>query len=199
MMKKILLRLVFVCGLSVVLVIGYFSFSSSSEKDDNLETVMIGVHHLSSDFLISEFYVNKYGGTGVQRGGGGSGETCCILIPRRWRPGLMVEVRWRVEDWSHAENTEIEAGNYKSIRPIGTYIAQVPVEKYEEANSLYVHFFPNGRVRVFTTHYSVLHPNHPVSYGPKARDTSATAGLPIAEMFTQAEMKYLDHWRNVWK
>ncbi len=160
---------------------------------------MIGVHHLSSDFLISEFYVNKYGGIGVQREGGGSGEICCIMIPRRWRPGLVVEVRWRVEDWSHAQSTEIEVGNYKSIQPAGMYIARVPVEKYVEAYSLYVHFFPNGRVRVFTTPYSVLHPNHPVSYGPKAQDTSTTAGLPIAEMFTQAEMKYMDHWRNVWK
>lgn len=193
------MRLLLACSLCVAVVTGYVSFFLSRGDDDNLGTVMIGVHHLGQDYLIPEFYVGKYGGTGVQREGGGSGEICCIMIPRNWRPGLFVEVRWSVEDWSHADRTEIAAGNYQSIDKKGIYIAQVPIEKYESVYSLYVHFFPHGRVRVLTTPYSVISAFHPVPFGPADGGTAAVAGRPVGEMFTPAEKKNIDRWRNAWK
>lgn len=199
MMIKIGLRAFILCTLGVTLVISGRTFFFSSEEDEYLATVVIGVHHLGQDYLIPEFYINKYGGTGVQREGGGSGEMCCIMIPRRWRPGLLVEVRWRVEDWSHADRLEIEAGNYRSVKARAMYIAKVPVEKYSEVYSLYVHFFPNGQVRVLTTPFSVISPDHPVSYGPTEGGALATTGRPIAKMFTAAEEKQMDHRRNTWK
>lgn len=199
MKKNTVVRILLAAGLSMALLSAFFYSLFYAEKEENLGTVMIGVHHLGSDYLISEFYVNKYGGTGVQREGGGGGEICCILIPRRWRPGLVVEVRWTVEDWSHINPTEIEAGNYQSVRSKGMYIAKVPVEKYDEAYSLYIHFFPSGRVRVLTTPYSVVSRNHPVPYGRTDGGALATAGWPIVEMFTPAEKTYMDHWRNTWK
>lgn len=198
-MRKKVQRLLLTCALGLALAVGYVSFFLPAEEDDYVGTVMIGVHHLGPDYFVPEFYVNKYGGTGVQREGGGSGEICCIMIPRHWRPGLMVEVRWSVEDWSHTDFSEIQAGNDRSIKKKSLYFAKVPVEKYKEAYSLYVHFFPQGRVRVLTTPYSVVSPSHPVPYGLTDGGASATAGSPISEMFTQAEKKYMDRWRNTWK
>ncbi|MYM83207.1 DUF3304 domain-containing protein [Duganella sp. FT50W] len=105
--------------------------------------------------MISEFYVDKYGGDTVGREGGGGSILCCAMLPVKWRPGLTVEIRWGVEDWTHANDAEIAKGNYESVSDARLYIAKVPVEKYDEPYDLIVHFFPRGRVRVVgdkTTH-----------------------------------------------
>lgn len=180
--------------------IGYIKFLSSSEENEFSPTGIVGVQHLGHEYSVSEFYVNKYGGTNVGRDGGGGGSVCCIMIPGKWRPGLTVEVRWEVADWSQENRKQITAGNYESILKKGMYIATVPVEKYEIPGELYVHFFPRGRVRVVSTMYSVLSKSHPVKYGgPIDGGTLATAGWPIKEMFTQAESQAMDRRRNAWK
>lgn len=198
-MKKYLVRSVLVAVASALLYAVYSEYLSSSREDQFTSTGIIGVQHLGRAYNISEFYVNKYGGTNVGREGGGGALVCCIMIPRKWRPGLTVEVRWEVGDWSRENRKEIEADNFDSVTTKGMYIAQVPVEKYERAGSLYVHFFPKGRVRVVTTMYSVLSSSHPVSYGPTDGGPLATAGWPIKEMFTSSELRAMDRWRNTWK
>lgn len=166
-MKRHVFYSAIVVSILVVLLARYFKYSSSSREDELSATGIVGVQHLGNDYNISEFYVNKYGGTNVGREGGGGKSTCCIMIPSQWRPGLTVEVRWEVADWSKENRKEIEAGNFDSVTTKSTYIAKVPVEKYEQAGDLYVHFFPNGRVRVVTTMYSVLNSAHPILYGSK--------------------------------
>jgi len=179
--------------------LGYSAYRSSSLRDEFVPTDIVGVQHLGHDFNVTEFYVNKYGGTGIGREGGGGGSVCCVMIPVRWRPGLIVEVRWVVADRSHENRKEIEAGNFESVTTKGPYIAKVPVEKYDTPGDLYVHFFPRGRVRVVSTAYSVLSIAHPVRYGPVDSDPIATAGWPIKEMFTQEELNEADRRRKKWQ
>ncbi len=198
MKKKYVFRSLFVLVAGVTLYAGYSEYRSSRE-DEFVPTDIVGVQHLGHDFNISEFYVNKYGGTNVGREGGGGGSVCCVVLPRQWRPGLVVEVRWEVADWSHENRKEIEAGNFESVTTRGMYIAKVPVEKYETVGELYVHFFPRGRVRVVSTMYSTLSAAHPVRHGPSDGDPKATAGWPIKEMFTQAELDEADRRRNKWQ
>ncbi|WP_332855492.1 DUF3304 domain-containing protein [Duganella sp. S19_KUP01_CR8] len=197
-MKKYVFRTLLVLVTGVTLYVGYSEYRSSRE-DEFVPTDIVGVQHLGHDFNISEFYVNKYGGTNVGREGGGGGSVCCVVLPRQWRPGLVVEVRWEVTDWSHENREEIEAGNFESVTTRGMYIAKVPVEKYETVGELYVHFFPRGRVRVVSTMYSTLSTAHPVRRGPAEGDPKATAGWPIKEMFTQAELDEADRRRNKWQ
>ncbi len=197
-MKKYVLRslLIFVTG--ATLYVGYAVYCYFFPEEELVPADIVGVQHLGGDHLISEFYVNKYGGTSVGREGGGGGSVCCIVIPSQWRPGLIVEVRWQVEDWSQENRKETEAGNFTSVTK-GMYIAKVPLEKYERSGDVYVHFFPKGRVRVMSTMYSVLSTAHPVRYGPVDGDPKATAGWPIKEMFTQAELSEADRRRNTWQ
>ena len=177
----------------------YFFHTLSNLGDDYAPVGIVGVQHLGHDYNVSDFYVNKYSGSNVGREGGGGGSVCCILIPLTWHPGLIVEVRWQVADWSHENRKEIEAGNYVSIRKEGTYIAKVPVEKYQKAGDLYVHFFPKGKVRVVSTMHSILSPSHPILYGAQDGGTTATSGSAITELFTQYELQEFRSRRNSWR
>lgn len=178
---------------------GYRRFSSLSH-DEFVPVAITGVQHLGNGYLISRFYVNKYGGDSVGREGGGGSVVCCVLLPLKWRPGLTVEIRWRVEDWTNADYAEIEKGNYASVSEKKMYIAKVPVERYDGLHDLIVHFFPHGRVRAVSTVYSVSSPLHPIPFGPSEGGPIATAGWPINEMFSQAELlKIKSEESNPWK
>jgi hypothetical protein len=197
-MKRYIRHSLLCVGLVAILYGGYFTYFSSDREDEFAPTGIVGVQHLGHDYHISEFYVNKYGGTNVGREGGGGGSVCCVMIPVQWRPGLTVDVRWEVMDWSHENRKEIEVGNFESVTTNGIYMAKVPVEKYERSGDVYVHFFPKGRVRVVSTMYSVLSSSHPVQYGPTDGGPMATAGVAIKEMFSQAELREADRRRNTW-
>lgn len=197
-MKRYVFRFLLVLGAGAMLYAGYATYRSFSREDEFAPTGIVGVQHLGHGYHISEFYVNKYGGTNVAREGGGGKSTCCVMIPVQWRPGLTVDVRWEVTDWSNENRKEIEAGNFESVTTKGIYMAKVPVEKYERSGDVYVHFFPKGRVRVVSTMYSVLSSSHPVPYGPTDGGPMATVGWPIKEMFTQAELQEADRRRSTW-
>lgn len=178
---------------------GYSKFLSPSHSEETAAASIIGVHHFGEGYLISDFYIDKYGAGGVQRSGGGGSIICCVILPLKWRPNLTTEIRWRVEDWTRANYIEIDAGNYESVTQKGMYIAKVAVEKYDEPHDLYVHFFPRGRVRVLSTMYAPTSLSHPVLYGRRDSDPLATAGWPINEMFSQAEWQLMSKERNTWK
>jgi len=199
-MKKYLTHALVVAMIGIGIVIWlWYSKTSLSSGEDLVPTSIIGVQHLGYGYLISDFYVDKYGGGTIPRTGGGGSMVCCVILPPKWRPGLTVEIRWRVEDWTRENRAQIDAGNYASVTEKGIYLAQVPVEKYEEPHDVYVHFFSRGRVRVVSTMYSVLNPLHPVPYGLVHSDSMATAGWPIKEMFSQAELQEMKKRSNPWK
>lgn len=173
--------------------------SMPSEHDMGMASI-IGVQHLGHDYDISDFYVNGAIGGHAGREGGGGAIACCIMIPSRWRPGLTVEVRWLVGDWSHENEAETGAGNYRSVLAKEMYIARVPVEKYVNAGDIYVHFFSRGRVRVVSSAYWPLSALHPVRYGPIDGGREATVGSPIKQMFTPAELERMTKERsNAWR
>lgn len=154
---------------------------------------LTGVHHMGDKFNIAQFYVDGYDGSNVGREGGGGSDVCCVLLPKQWRPGLVVEVRWSVGDWTNENRAEIEAGNYRSVDGAGAdYIATVPVERYELAEHLWVHFFTGGKVRVVSSMPGSGGPKHPIQDDdPHAIDT-ATAGRPVNALFTAEELANME-------
>jgi hypothetical protein len=161
-------------------------------REDQFTAVGItGVQHIGPDFNISDFYVDGYPGSNVGRGGGGGSHMCCVNLPNQWRQGLAVEVRWAVGNWSKENRQEIVAGNYKSIT-FERYKAMVPLEKYDKPGQVYVHFFPEGKVRVVSSYPDSESPLHPVHRNdPRAAD-SATVGASIKELFTKEELDEKD-------
>lgn len=149
-----------------------------------------GAHHIGPNFNIAGFYVNGYGGDIVGREGF-SGDMCCMLLPKKWRPGLVVEVRWAIGDWTKENRSEIEAGNYKSVT-YTCFKAMVPVEKYETAERVFVHFFPGAKVRVVSGFPDPAYSGHPLIDDDAHAADIATVGQRVDAMFTKEEMAEMD-------
>ena len=176
--------------MALVLGAGCSSSPIASPKRNFSAAALVGVHHMSSDFNIMEFFVDDHSGSNVGREGEG-GDVCCVMLPWDWRPDLTVEVRWIVGDWSKEVISEFARGNYSSIVTEGIYVARVPVEAYKETGDLYVHFFPGGKVRVVTSGSGAASPNHPIARNDPNAIAKATQGARIPRVYSEAEREEL--------
>jgi hypothetical protein len=149
---------------------------------------LTGVHHMGDKFKVVQFYVNGYDGSNVGREGGGGRDVCCVLLPKKWRSGLSVEVRWAIDDFTHENPAEVEIGNFDSVVGGGTYIANVPVERYEVAEHVWVHFFAGGKARVVSSMPGSGGPKHPIQDDDPHAIDSATAGRRVVSLFSPEEL-----------
>jgi hypothetical protein len=166
----------------------YQSMHESSRIDSFTGVGLTGVQHIGPDFNISEFYVDGYYGSNVGREGGGGRHVCCVSLPKKWRPGLTVELRWSVGDWSKEITTETDAGNYRTITSEGVYKAKVPVERYETPAQVYVHFYAGGKARVVSSEVGSGNSHHPILDDDPHAAERATAGAPMPDIFTKEEL-----------
>lgn len=150
-----------------------------------------GVHHLGDKFNVPQFYVDGgyYGNVGRE---GGGGDTCCVLLPKKWRPGLSVEIRWSIGDWTNENRAELGAGNFDSVSG-KAYIARVPVERYVVAEHLWVHFFAGGKVRVVSSPTGSWGEKHPIHDSDPHAIDRATAGRRVAILFSPEELAEMAH------
>lgn len=141
---------------------------------------------MGPNFNISAFYINGANGFNVGREGGGGTSVCCVLLPKIWRPGLAVDLRWEVRDWSGENQAEIAAGNTRSMN-FKHFKAHVPLEKYVKPGPVEIHFFVGGKARVIV--------NQPLSAELKEEILSsdshavviATLGQPTEDFFSKEE------------
>jgi hypothetical protein len=170
----------------------YSTMRESNRRNSFAGVLLTGVQHIGPDFNISDFYVDGYNGSNVGREGGGGSDVCCVMLPKKWRPGLTVELRWAVGDWSKEIPAETGFGNYKSITSEGVYKAKVPVEKYDVPGHVYVHFYAGGKARVVSSEVGSGNSHHPIlNDDPHAVD-NATKGQPTEDMFTTKELADMD-------
>jgi hypothetical protein len=92
---------------------------------------MSGIDHLPDYLSVSNFSVN---GSGGFQAGKGARSTPSPPLPDKWHPGLTVHVKWVISDWKH--------------RGASHHQADVPVDRYTEPGTVYVHFLADGTVRV---------------------------------------------------
>lgn len=165
----------------------YALIHARSRGDDRMGVSVNAVQHLGSGHLIHEFYVDKgyYGNVG-EEGGGGS-HSCCVTLPKHWYPGLKADVRWEVHRIIKPSNP----AESETVAIEGRYRGQVPVEAYGEPAEFYVHFFPNGRVRIVVSPIDHSGDGHPIRWGDAKESLLATAGAPIKEIFTAEELAEL--------
>lgn len=152
--------------------------NNGPNNSEGIAVMITGVHHLGPDFNIGEFYINDNYSSNVGRNGGGASHFCCSELPRNWRPGLIAEVRWSVNDWSKVVKAEVDRGNYQSIR-FQKYFAKVPIEKYEKVGDLYPHFFTGGKIRLVSSNYPISNPQHPIQPNDKSAIELATDGVKV--------------------
>jgi hypothetical protein len=157
-------------------------------SDDRMPASIIGVQHLGSDYLINGFYVDGYYGSNVGEGGGGGSEVCCITLPKKWHSGLKAEVRWEVHHIIRTSDPTVP----ETVEVEGMYRARVPVEAYAEPSDFYVHFFPQGRVRIVVSSISSSGELHPIHWGDAQASQMATAGMVVKALFTSEELAELE-------
>ena len=136
--------------------------------DEMIGLAMTGIDHLPDHVSIQEFSVN--GSSGAAAGKGGR-QVCCVMVPRKWRPGLKATIRWGVLNWRDWTGDEYETT--VEIEPYGPLL-----------DIFYVHFLPDGTVRAVVSDrgprsstYSGPHVPIPQKYpwkqyGPKDRPTT---------------------------
>ena len=148
---------------------------------------LTGIHHMGVKFKVDEFVVDGTDGGNVGWEGGGGSITCCVELPRTWRPGLSVLVRWAVSDWSEEVTAETDKGNYRSVLPGGIFRARIPVEKYEKPEHVYVHFFAGGKARVVSS-FAGKGIYHPIADNDPSAAELATSGTRVDALYTKEEL-----------
>jgi len=114
---------------------------------------------------VQEFYVNGQWGSNLPPFGGGGGTTCCVNVPKHWRPGLVAKIDWTMGRWT----TPYESRKHL---PISEQIAccsaertlskTVPIERYDpEGGRLQVFFLPNDEIKIWVSNYMLGHERHP--------------------------------------
>src|SRR5690606_17698616 len=76
----------------LICLLPFVAACSAGNDDDTGATASINSYN-ATDQGIGPFYVNNYGGTGINAYAGG-GSVCCLVYPKTWYPGLTAKVRW---------------------------------------------------------------------------------------------------------
>ena len=153
-----------------------------AEEDEPLATFLVGVQHIGRKHTIPEFYIDGYSGGTLDEARTASAWICCVALSRKPNAVMIAKIRWNVIDWSRSPTGKVWT-DYKNAVYLGPYHADVPIENSRESGSLYIHFFPGGKVRAVVSNYSITHPLHPVSFEDNDGGTMATVGVRIKNIF----------------
>ena len=119
--------------------------STQPKAADSTYGASVGIVNHTSNYIYSAS-VDGAGGANMAAWGAGYGNVCCAMVPVKWRPAMMVLVQWDMPEGSKHIYKE----------------RMVEVEKYEEPGSIYLHFFPDDKVRVVISRYFGGSPKHPI-------------------------------------
>ncbi|MCY1302478.1 hypothetical protein D9M70_521340 [compost metagenome] len=124
-----------------------------------------GVNHTSA--AINYFTVNGYGGPNISPHGYGGG-MCCAMLPREWRPGLLMKVEWETDPNPYAKSPPLGTDEFRAFMVkhkvnYRQHTAIVPLPPYEQGLcALEVHFLPCHQVKVTTSCWRYPSPNSPI-------------------------------------
>lgn len=118
---------------------------------DNRTAVSITAYNHMKDLSIAGLYVNGVMGPNASADGGGGAETCCILLPNIWRPGLTVKIWW-----------EYDGMIADLIPPPPPAEISVPIPEYKTPDKLQIHFYKD-RIKIVVSPCSPYHPFYPMS------------------------------------
>jgi hypothetical protein len=115
------------------------------EKYDSSRTMIASFSPYNfTDQSIANIYVNDTWAGNVMEHSGGGGGVCCTTIPRKWRPGLFVDIRWQIDN----------DGSWHNDR--------VTIPEYKESASLQILFFDNKKIEVYVMDYWPCSDKHPM-------------------------------------
>lgn len=127
----------------------------SACSDATIPASIRGYNHMK-DLSIHIFTVNGRSGPNVDTESGG-GETCCVSLPKRWRPGLKAKVWWEYDQKEDSPHPLPE-----------NQTAEVDIPQYPYGGSLQVHFYAQHKVKIVVSPCSPAHPFYPLTGGDLA-------------------------------
>lgn len=122
----------------------------SACSDTTIPASIRGYNHMK-DLSIHIFTVNGASGPNVRPESGG-GETCCVSLPKRWRPGLKAKVSWEYDQKEDAPHPLPE-----------NQTAEVDIPQYPFGGSLQVHFYAAHKVKIVISPCYPEHPFYPLT------------------------------------
>lgn len=132
---------------------------------------IVGYNHTTNRSIYT-FTVDGWMGSNLDPETGGGGFTCCVQLPKRWRPGLKVKLQWRYQSF------------FDHPAPVPkTWGVELDVPEYatQDLGRFAVHFYPDHRVAVVVTRMSIDHPDYPGALkwdAPKPKDAARGHALP---------------------
>ena len=155
----------FISGLSRYLMLSVFILLTGCDQS-NAETSSAGnigaINHVSGQD-INWFSVNGY------RAHGTGGGVCCVMIPDKWRPGLIAHIEWEVDPNADEripmkkEGFEFEPEAIaKHVAKYRQYSADISIPKYDQSAGISVHFLPCHQVKVYAGESSYGASNYPI-------------------------------------
>ena len=149
-------------GLRFVFLLFIFFVSGCSHASDEGYTAgdLRGFNHMA-DSGVNSFSVNGYGGTLT-------GNSCCIMLPDKWKPGLKARIEWEVDPNPNVilpplgtDEFRTAYARHKAKYQQHSTIVDIP-EYGKERCGLTVHFLPCDQVKVTTVCSGYGTPNYPI-------------------------------------
>ena len=123
-----------------------------------------GVNH--TDKSIVSIIVNGEGGIAHVDAQWVGGEDCCISLPRKWHPGIMVTIKWQL-----GGTYQLDSKGHRVIEDGVPVVIEgewktktVEVPKYEgkdEEGMLLIYFYPNDEIKVLRSSGESSKPIYP--------------------------------------
>jgi hypothetical protein len=128
---------------SLIILVGCDQSNAGESSAGNIR----GYNHVANQH-VNWFTVNGYRATLT-------GNTCCVMIPDKWRPGLMAHIEWEVDPNPHEKIPRLTKGVGFEPKALAEheakyrrYSADVPIPEYDENGGMNVHFLPCHQVKV---------------------------------------------------
>lgn len=149
-MKRLLTLLAAGFMITVLAACASSSGLSTRNDDDAYFNAPIGPVNHTSQFLYM-FSVDGATSAGARAYGWRNAGSCCVRLPLVYRPGLTVDVDYDLTIENNSKH------NWKTRKGI-------PVEPYTEPGDVYVHFFPDDKIRVVVSLSGPRGSRHPIPH-----------------------------------
>ena len=144
----------------------FFVSGCAVKESQYLNDYLEGINHTSEP--INHYAVNGFGGGRIQSHGF-SRSSCCMLLPRKWRPGLDVLVEWETDPNPRARLPALGTVTYaaayaaheKKYRQFAA-VVEVPYYEAPAVCSLKIHFLPCNQLKATTACPAYRQPSYPI-------------------------------------
>ena len=147
-MKTLFLKNILLCCVAVLALTGCkeaFGEKESAKEDELIPISVVGLDNNNKELNVLSWYLDK------QVSGIIGGRNCCVLLPKKWKPGMTAEVWW---EYSRGKNPTAPPPHKETVK----------IQEYtpEEIGTLFINFLPWHKVKIIVSNYGPRSPFYPL-------------------------------------